>query len=107
MAENGMQALQIVSDKPPNYFDLIVLDINMPIMGGLEACARIYNYLSQESSFFGILPKNPSCGVPKNNKDLNLNLPDSRSQLNDFALKGSRKAATSQGFRSSRVEPKA
>jgi CheY-like chemotaxis protein len=50
-----MQALHIVSNKPRNYFDLIVLDINMPIMGGLEACERIYNYLSQESSFFGIL----------------------------------------------------
>lgn len=45
-AENGLQAVHIVSNKPRNYFDLIVLDINMPIMGGLEACERIYQYLS-------------------------------------------------------------
>jgi hypothetical protein len=32
----------------------------MPIMDGLEACQRIYKYLSQENGFFGILPKSPS-----------------------------------------------
>ena len=32
----------------------------MPIMDGLEACKRIYNYLSQENNFFGIVPKNPT-----------------------------------------------
>jgi CheY-like chemotaxis protein len=27
-----------------SYFDLIVLDINMPIMDGMEACSRIDQY---------------------------------------------------------------
>lgn len=44
-AENGMQALQMVSSKPTNYYDVIVLDINMPIMDGFEACFRIHDYL--------------------------------------------------------------
>ena len=77
-AENGLQAVHIVSNKPRKYFDLIVLDINMPIMGGLEACERIYQYLSQESSFFGIVPKNPSCGGLKTVKECSLNCADNR-----------------------------
>ena len=44
-AENGMQALQMVCSKPTTYYDVIVLDINMPIMDGFEACNRIHNYL--------------------------------------------------------------
>lgn len=40
-AENGLQALQFVSSNPPGYFDAIILDINMPIMDGFEACLMI------------------------------------------------------------------
>lgn len=40
-AENGLQAVQIVSSKPTDFFDAIVLDVNMPIMDGLEACLLI------------------------------------------------------------------
>ena len=28
-----------------NYFDVIILDINMPIMDGFEACERIKKFL--------------------------------------------------------------
>lgn len=48
-AENGMQALQIVSSNPPEYFDAIILDINMPIMDGFEACQKIDQNLHQRS----------------------------------------------------------
>jgi CheY-like chemotaxis protein len=40
-AENGMQALQIAASNPVDYFDVIILDINMPIMDGLESCQLI------------------------------------------------------------------
>jgi len=33
-AENGLKALQVINDKPINYFDAILLDLNMPIMDG-------------------------------------------------------------------------
>jgi CheY-like chemotaxis protein len=41
-----MQALQMVCSKPRDYYAVIVLDINMPIMDGFEACRRIYEHLS-------------------------------------------------------------
>ncbi len=41
IAENGMQAVQIVASNPRNHFDVIILDINMPIMDGFEAIKRI------------------------------------------------------------------
>lgn len=36
-----MQALQIAASNPLDYFDVILLDINMPIMDGLESCLLI------------------------------------------------------------------
>lgn len=45
-AENGYQAVQIVKEHPKDHFDVIMLDINMPIMDGFEACTRIYSYLT-------------------------------------------------------------
>lgn len=36
-----MQAVQIVASNPRNHFDIIILDINMPIMDGFEAIKLI------------------------------------------------------------------
>ena len=59
-AENGLQALQIVTSEPPNFFDIILLDINMPIMDGYEACSRITDYLYKEDSLFSLNPQRVS-----------------------------------------------
>ena len=40
-ADNGLVALQKVKFFPNNYFDVIILDLNMPIVDGFEACTRI------------------------------------------------------------------
>lgn len=45
-ANNGLEALDIVFAQPRNFFDVIVLDINMPIMDGFETCSKIKKYLS-------------------------------------------------------------
>ncbi len=41
MACNGKEAVEIVSHKPEDYYDLIFMDIQMPIMNGYEAAAAI------------------------------------------------------------------
>lgn len=38
VAENGQLALDMLADKP---FDIILMDVQMPVMGGFEATARI------------------------------------------------------------------
>lgn len=45
-----MQAVQLVTSQEPGHFSVILLDINMPIMGGLEACQRIGQHLLGGSS---------------------------------------------------------
>lgn len=42
--------MQIVSSNDPKFFDVILLDINMPIMDGLESCHLIDIYIQQKGS---------------------------------------------------------
>lgn len=49
-ADNGYVALQKVKQKEdPNYFDLIILDINMPISNGFDACSKICTYFASSA----------------------------------------------------------
>lgn len=40
-AENGQIAVDLFSDSPPGTFDVILMDMHMPVMGGVEAAKRI------------------------------------------------------------------
>lgn len=40
-AENGRKAVDAVTDKPEGYYEVIVMDIRMPVMNGLEAAETI------------------------------------------------------------------
>ena len=40
-AENGAQAVELVSASDPGHFDLVLMDVQMPVMNGYEATARI------------------------------------------------------------------
>lgn len=45
IAENGLVAFQMVKKRQRHYYSAIILDINMPIMDGLEAYDKINLYL--------------------------------------------------------------
>ena len=40
-AENGQAAVEKIETSPQGYYDIILMDIQMPVMNGLEATARI------------------------------------------------------------------
>ena len=40
-AENGQRAVEMISERPENYYDAILMDLRMPVMDGLEATKKI------------------------------------------------------------------
>ncbi len=48
-AENGKAAVDMVTEKPAGYYDLILMDIQMPVMNGYEA-ARLIRGMGREDT---------------------------------------------------------
>ena len=54
-AQNGFEAYEFVNKKfnsdPQKFYDLIILDLQMPISNGYETCEKILNLFNQERMF--------------------------------------------------------
>lgn len=48
MAHNGKEAVEKVSEQPAGYYDMIFMDIQMPVMNGYEATAAIRSMERQD-----------------------------------------------------------
>lgn len=46
-AENGHEVVSKVLSHAPSYYAVIILDIQMPIMDGIEACKKIKEYFAK------------------------------------------------------------
>ena len=49
-AENGQEAVSKVMSHAPSHYAVIILDIQMPIMDGIEACKKIKEYFAKTAA---------------------------------------------------------
>jgi CheY-like chemotaxis protein len=54
-AENGQIGLEKFSNNPENYFDAILMDVRMPVMGGIDATKAIRALKKSDASTIPII----------------------------------------------------
>ncbi|MBE5825714.1 MAG: amino acid permease [Butyrivibrio sp.] len=54
-AENGQEAVDKVNDAPAGYYDVILMDVQMPVMDGYEASAAILKLKDKEKASVPII----------------------------------------------------
>ena len=55
VAENGQAAVDMLSQSQPSYYQLILMDVQMPVMNGYEAVRVIRNLENKELASIPIL----------------------------------------------------
>ncbi|MGN0317508.1 MAG: response regulator [Lachnospira sp.] len=60
-AVNGKQAVDMLTNSSPNYYDVILMDIRMPVMDGYEASRRIRNMERSDAKKIPIIALSANC----------------------------------------------
>lgn len=45
MADCGVEAVQLMMERPKRFYDVVLLDVDLPIMDGFELCERIHSFV--------------------------------------------------------------
>lgn len=54
-AENGKLAMEMFAEKPPFYYDAILMDVRMPVMDGLQSAQAIRDLVRPDSAYIPII----------------------------------------------------
>ena len=55
LAENGLKALELYTQRPANYYDAILMDIRMPLMDGLQTTTNIRHWNKADAKSIPII----------------------------------------------------
>lgn len=75
-AENGKEAVDIFSAKPEFYYDLILMDIQMPMMNGLEATRQIRKLQRQDAASVHIIAMTANAFVEDRRRSIEAGMND-------------------------------
>ena len=65
--QNGLEVLQYIQMNPEKKLDFVLLDLDMPIMNGFEACQQIIDFFSNKNIFKPEKTKKHQRGYKKKN----------------------------------------
>ncbi len=79
-AENGQAALDLFESRPDHYYDCILMDIQMPVMDGIEAAAQIRGVKKRYAPLVPIIAMTADAFLNENHND-------AMADFNDYILK--------------------